>query len=250
VLVEEVPFADVPTPSGPMRTYILRPKAAGRFPGLILFSEIFQVTASTRRIATTLAGHGYVLAIPEIFHELEPPGMVLGYDEAASRRGNAHKTAKPLAGFDADIRAALGHLRGLEACNGRLGVIGSCVGGHLAVRAAMEPGVQAAACLYATDLHGRSLGQGGPDNTLDRLNEVEAELLMIWGRHDPHIPEEGRMTIYRSFSAAGLNFTWHEFNAAHAFLRDEGYRYNPSLADAVYGLIFELFDRRLAFGAG
>jgi carboxymethylenebutenolidase len=71
---------------------------------------------------------------------------------------------------------------------------------------------------------------------------------MIWGKQDPHIPAEGRDIIYRAMTAAGVDFTWHEFNAAHAFIRDEGPRYNPALAAICYALVFELFGRRLQAG--
>ena len=64
---------------------------------------------------------------------------------------------------------------------------------------------------------------------------------MIWGRQDPHIPREGRALIYQTLTKAGVTFTWHEFNAAHAFIRDEGPRY-PALAHICYTLIFELFS--------
>ena len=40
---------------------------------------------------------------------------------------------------------------------------------------------------------------------------------------------------------AGLIFTWHEFNAAHAFLRDEGPRFDPKLALRCYGMAVDLF---------
>ena len=66
-----------------MRTYVFRPSAPGRYPGVLLFSEIFQVTGPIRRTAALLAGHGFVVAVPEIFHELDPPGTVLAYDQAA-----------------------------------------------------------------------------------------------------------------------------------------------------------------------
>ncbi|MEJ0089672.1 MAG: hypothetical protein WDM80_08015 [Limisphaerales bacterium] len=54
---------DLPTPNGPMRTFIFRPTAAGKYPGLILFSEIFQATGPIRRTAALLAGHGFVVAV-------------------------------------------------------------------------------------------------------------------------------------------------------------------------------------------
>src|ERR1700688_4803485 len=55
-------FVDLPTPTGPMRTHVFRPAAPGRYPGILLFSEIFQVTGPVRRTAALLAGNGFVVA--------------------------------------------------------------------------------------------------------------------------------------------------------------------------------------------
>ena len=67
-------FADLPTPFGPMRTHLFRPLAPGRHPGVLLYSEIFQVTGPIRRTAALLAGHGFVVAVPEIYHDFLPAG--------------------------------------------------------------------------------------------------------------------------------------------------------------------------------
>jgi carboxymethylenebutenolidase len=240
--------ADLPTPTGPMRTYVFRPVAGGRYPGLVLYSEIFQVTGPIRRMAAMLASHGFLVTVPEIFHELEPAGTVLVYDEAGAARGNRHKITKALSSYDADARAALDYLVSSPHCTGKLGVVGICIGGHLAFRAAMQPEVLAAACFYATDIHKRSLGQGMHDDSLDRIGQITGELLMIWGRQDPHIPRDGRALIYNVLSDAGARFQWHEFNAAHAFMRDEGARYDPAAARICYDLVLELFHRRLSEG--
>ncbi len=85
---------DILTPTGPMRTSLFRPAADRRYPGIILFSEIFQITAPIRRMAASLAGNGYLVAVPEVYHELEPAGTVLAYDTAGADKGNADKTAK------------------------------------------------------------------------------------------------------------------------------------------------------------
>ncbi len=239
---------DLPTPAGPMRTYILRPTADGKYPGLLLFSEIFQVTGPIRRTAAFLAGHGFVVAVPEIFHELEPIGAVIPYDQAGADKGNADKINKDLSSYDADARAVLSHLQSRSDCTGKLGAIGICIGGHLAFRAAMNPNVLATACFYATDIHKRSLGKGMKDNTLDRIPEIQGEMLMIFGRQDPHVPREGRRIICDAMADANLHFTWHEFNGQHAFMRDEGHRYDPALAHVCYTLVLELFKRRLGEG--
>ena len=240
--------ADLATPTGLMRTYILRPAAPGRYPGVLLYSEIFQVTGPIRRTAAILAGYGYIVAVPEIFHEFEAPGTALAYDQAGADRGNALKTTKEISAYDSDSRAALDFLASHRNCTGRLGVMGICIGGHLAFRAAMNPDVLAAACFYATDIHKGSLGKGTHDSSLERAGEITGELLAIFGRQDPHVPLEGRNLIRARLEEANLRFQWHEVNAAHAFLRDEGPRYDPALAFQCYGLVFELFHRRLGLG--
>ena len=239
---------DLATPSGPMRTHLFRPAASGRYPGILLYSEIFQVTGPIRRTAALLAGHGFVVAVPEIYHEFEPAGTVLAYDQAGADRGNALKTTKELEAYDNDARAALAYLKKHEDCTGHLGAIGICIGGHLSFRAAMNSEVLAAVCFYATDIHKRGLAKGMKDNSLDRIGEIKGELLMIWGRQDPHVPAEGRAKIYAGLAAANAHFTWHEFNGAHAFLRDEGYRYDPELARLCYGLTIDFFRRKLGAG--
>ena len=69
--------------------------------------------------------------------------------------------------------------------------MGICIGGHLAFRAAMNPDVRAAACFYATDIHKRSSGKGMTTTRSTALGDIKGELLMIWGRQDPHIPRRG-----------------------------------------------------------
>jgi dienelactone hydrolase len=162
--IKDTEHVDLATPAGPMRTYIFRPAASGKYPGILLFSEIFQVTGPIRRTAALLAGHGFVVAVPEIYHEFEPAGTVLAYDQAGADRGNALKTT------------------------------------------------------------------------------------MIYGRQDPHVPGEGCAKVYAALTEAGVHFTWHEFNGAHAFLRDEGYRHDPELAHLCYRMAIDFFRRKLGEG--
>lgn len=248
MVITDNELVDLPTPAGPMRTYIYRPVAGGKYPGLLFYSEIFQVTAPIRRTAAILAGHGFVVAVPEIYHEFLPAGTVLAYDQAGADKGNQLKTAKELSNYDSDAQAALDHLSSRSDCTGKLGVIGICIGGHLSFRAAMNPQIKAGVCFYATDIHKRGLGKRMNDDSLDRMKEIKGEMLMIWGKQDPHIPRDGRLLVYNSMTDAGINFTWHEFNGQHAFMRDEGPRYDPELARTCYGMVIDLFRRKLGEG--
>jgi len=238
---------DLPTPTGPMRTYLYAPHEPGRppvrRPGVVLYSEIFQQTAPVRRLAVQLASLGYRVAVPEVYHAHEPAGCVLGYDDAGKTRGNALKQLVKVAEFDDDIAAAVAFLKEHPAGTGAVGAVGICLGGHLAFRAALHPDVRAAACFYPTDLYTGTLG-GGADS-LARAGDIRGELLMVFGRQDPHVPAAGRRAIYDALDAAGVWFTWHEFNAAHAFLRDEGDRYDPAAARQAMGLAAVLFGRTL-----
>ena len=150
MIVISVEFVTLDTPDGPMRTQIVRCAAPGRYPGIVFHSEIFQITAPVRRTAAFIAGHGYKVAMPEIFHEFETAGTVFAYDQAGSDRGNALKTTKKLASYDADASAA------------------------------MNPDLLDAACFYATDIHKGGLGEGMHVDSLERAKDIRGERLMIW----------------------------------------------------------------------
>ena len=241
--------ADLATPTGAMRTYVYAPSQRGRpaekWPGLLLYSEIFQQTGPIRRLAVQFAGQGYVVMVPEIYHEHEPPGTVLGYDDAGKDKGNAYKWKTKLSTFDDDARVLIAALQKHPACTGRVGVVGVCLGGHLAFRAAFNEQVLAACCMYPTDIHSGTLGEGKQADSLRRAGAIRGELLMIFGRQDPHIPVEGRLALYQALNGAGVLFSWHEFNGQHAFMRDEGSRYDPAVARQCYNLAFDLFSRNL-----
>ena len=238
-------YDDLSMGEGVMRVHWFRPAGEGRYPGLVLYSEIYQVTAPIRRLAAFFAGRGYVVAVPEVYHDYEAPGTMLAYDATGTERGNALKVAKPVAAFDADAVRTLDALAAHPACDGQLGTVGVCLGGHLAYRAALDPRVKAAALFYPTDIHSGTLGAGRSDDSLARMTELRAETLFVFGRQDPHVPFAGREAIRARLEAVGATYEWHEVNAQHAFLRDEGPRYDPALFVAATGWALSLFARVL-----
>lgn len=242
--LSEPDFIDVPTSTNPMRTHRFRPNL-GIWPAVILYSEIYQMTAPIQRLAIRLAGEGFEVLVPEVYHEYEPPGTVLAYDKKGTDRGNFLKFEKPLAGYDSDAKVLIDYITNRPHYRWqRVGTLGFCLGGHLAFRATLDSRVTASACWYPTDIHSATLGQGKNDDTLIRSGEIEAELLLIWGRQDPHVPIEGRRLIYDTLTEKGRNFQWHEFNAAHAFARDEGIRYDAAATRMGWEMTLELFKRR------
>ena len=237
------------TPTGDMRCEIFRPNSevtsTHHFPTLIFYSEIFQITSPIARTASFYAGHGYVVIVPEVFHELNPIGTVLGYDDEGKEKGNTDKFTKPLSDHDTDTAAIVDWVKKQAFCNGAIGTFGVCLGGHLAFRATLNENILAASCLYATDIHSETMPAGNSPQTLKQLDRIKAEVMCVWGRQDPHVPLEGRKLLYNALADSNMHFSWHEVNGEHAFIRDEGPRYNPELAMLCQRLTLDLFSRSL-----
>lgn len=230
-----------------MRTFVAAPKREGKYPGILFYSDIFQLTGPMLRSTLRLAGYGFVVAAPEIYHRIEPAGTVIPFDDEGRDRGMAGAAHTAVADFDADARAVLDYLNqhpGVE--RGKLGVGGFCIGGHLAFRAALQPDVLATVCFYGTGIHNGKLGMDDDAGSLERASDIRGELLMIFGTLDPHVPEEGRAKIQETLTCAGTKFSMSLYPAEHAFMRDEGPRYDPEITDQAWSEMIEFFGRLLS----
>lgn len=226
------------------------PKA--RFPGVVLFSEIYQVTGPVERFARQIASHGYIVAAPSSYHEFTGPEP-LAYDGPGTDAGNEYKVKKELAAYDDDAELSVSYLQSLPTCTGRIGTTGMCLGGHLAYRCALDSRVAAGVCYFATDIHSKSLGAGKNDDSLSRTGDIKGELVMIFGKKDNHVPPEGRDLIRKTLHEKGVCFSFYEVaHAQHAFIRDESSkgRYDAALSGVCFQMLLELFDRVLKIDLG
>ncbi|TVY32039.1 putative carboxymethylenebutenolidase [Lachnellula subtilissima] len=271
---------------GSMRIFLFHPSIPNypnaRFPGVVCFSEIYQVTGPVARFARQIAGQGYIVAAPSSYHEFTGP-EALAYDGPGTDAGNEYKVKKgtvllfqlnyysltplplpllsstptnaiqTLAGYDEDSALAISTLLSLKTCTGRIGSTGMCLGGHLAYRCALDPRISAAVTYFATDLHSATLGLGKKDDSLARASEMKAELAMIHGTLDNHVPAEGRDVIRKTLREKGVIFSWYEVaGAQHAFIRDElsKNRYDPAITKICFEILLELFGRTLKLDLG
>ena len=204
-------YVDVQAGGSPMRMFVAAPTPAGSYPGILCYSDIFQLTGPMLRACIRLAGYGFVSAAQEIYHRIERPGDVIPFDDRGRTRGleNASKTA--VAHFDEDRRAAL------------------------------EADVRATVCYYGTGIHDGKLGQDWDAGSLARADEIRGKLLMVWGGQDPHVPAEGRALIDRKLREAGVDYAVKVYPCEHAFMRDEGARYDPEATDQAFGDMIGLF---------
>ena len=226
-----------------MRVYVAAPKPTGQYPGILFYSDIYQLGRPITLLADRLAGYGYIVAAPEIFHRIEPIGTVIEPDDLGRLRGNDNARRTAIAEFDADARAVLEWLKNEgSVAPDKIGAMGFCIGGHLAFRAALQSDVRATVCCYPTGVHNGKLGKGVAD-TLQRFGEIKGKLLIVFGTLDPHVPEAGRSTVTQALEAAGTAHKILTYEADHTFMRDDGYRYDPAATDTAWAEVMAFLNQ-------
>jgi len=225
----------VPAPDCRIRTKVIAPAADGPWPGILLCTDIFQLTESTLRSARRLASAGFVVAVPEIYPRTSLAGVALEFDDAGKERGLAGAAGTTVAQFDTDRVAVLSYLAERPDV-GELYAAGFCIGGHLAFRAALDPRVAATVCFYPTGLHNGALGADADAGSLARAGEIGGRLMIVFGSQDPHVPPDARLAITSALYAADLtDLELHVYRGGeHAFMRDVGARHDPALTEQAY----------------
>lgn len=118
-------------PDGSFSGYLAVPET-GSGPGIVLIQEIFGVNRVMRDLADGFAKDGYTVLCPDLFWRQEPGIQIT--DKTDAEWARAFELFK---GFDQDkgvedLIATLDHLRNHEACTGKVGSVGYCLGGKLA----------------------------------------------------------------------------------------------------------------------
>jgi carboxymethylenebutenolidase len=240
-------YPEIIVDNSPLRMFLASPQAEGKYPGIIFYSDIFQLSGPMLRACTRLAGYGFVVAAPEIYHRLEKPGTAIAFNDAGRTRGLEDASKTTVGEFDRDCRAVLDSLVEHPLVSpAKLGAAGFCIGGHLAFRAALQPDVRATVCFYGTGIHDGRLGKDADAGSLQRAGEIKGELLMIFGESDPHVPNEGREKIRAALQQSSVKYRVKLYPAEHAFMRDEGARYDPECSDLAFADMVRLF--RSVFG--
>jgi carboxymethylenebutenolidase len=116
---------------GDFGAYIALP-ATTPAPGIVVAQEIFGVNQVMRDVCDWLAGEGYVAVCPDLFWRIEPGIQLTDKTEAEWARAfelfNLFDVDKGIE----DMKTTLAQLRKNEACNGRVGSVGYCLGGKVA----------------------------------------------------------------------------------------------------------------------
>ncbi len=232
----------IPVGGASMPAYLSRPDDGGKYPGVLVFQEIFGVNRHIRSVADRVAAEGYVALAPEPFHR-GAPGIELGYDEAGLARGIELMMALTPEDILADVSAAYDGLRSRSDVGGKgIGAIGFCFGGHVTYRAACVLPIAAAASFYG----GGIAGMGPGPATVDLTPGMRGRILCVFGENDGYIPPSAVDKIRAALEAAAVR---HEVvvypGVGHGFFCDERADYNEKAAADAWRRVVALFKEEL-----
>jgi carboxymethylenebutenolidase len=212
--------------------------ASGYGPGIVVLQEIFGVNQFMQSIVDWYAAHGFVALCPDLFWRQER-GVQL-----TDKGDDWNKAFQLYQGLDEakaveDAAAAMQLLRQHEACSGRVGAVGFCLGGNLAYLLSVRFKPDCAVGYHGVGIE-KSLGEAG--------NLTRPLLLHIAGK-DKFCPPEAQAEIHQTLDPNPL-VTIHDYpERDHAFGRPGGEHYHAADAELANLRTLEFFVGQLA-GAG
>lgn len=208
----------ITTPAGEtFSAYEVKPGGTPKA-GLVLIQEIFGVNQVMRDLAADFAGQGYHVLVPDLFWRQEP-----GVDITDKSEAEWQKAFALLNGFDqdkgvADLQATIAHLRGLGV--GKVGTVGYCLGGRLALLTALRTDADAAVSYY-----GIMLAPLVPE-----FEAIKAPLLVHIAELDKYVPPADREQVLAALAPRATVSAYVYEGREHAFARVGGEHYNAEAA--------------------
>jgi carboxymethylenebutenolidase len=175
----------------------------GRGPGLVVIQEWWGLVDHIKTLTDRFAAAGFVALAPDMYH---------GEKTSSPDQAGKLLMALNIAQAAKDLRGALEFLKGHDGVTtGKVGVLGFCMGGQLALFAAQEHGDLVGACVDFYGIH--------PKVTIDPAR-LKAPVLGHFATRDTSVPLESARKLADAVRATGGSFELHEYEADHAFFND------------------------------
>ncbi len=229
-----------------MPAFLALPDAAGPRPAVIVFQEIFGVNSHIRDVTQRLAREGYVAIAPDYHHRAWTPGTQREYSDETMKQGMQLIPKLSFEGVMADVDATIDYLKTRKEANTqKLGVIGFCIGGHMAYLTAATRPIAAAASFYGGGI--ANWGPGGGTTTVSRTGGIKGRILALFGKDDPMISADQVATIKRALEENKVRHEVVEYDgASHAFFREPDKRvYREGAARDAWERVKRLFKEEL-----
>jgi len=221
-------------PDGSFSAYIAIP-ASGTGPGVVVLQEIFGVNAVMRGHCDAIAAQGFVAICPDLFWRIEPGIQITDKtDEELQQAFDLFGKFNVDAGM-VDIRATIDFLRLHEACTGKVGAMGYCLGGLLAYLTACHTDSDATVGYYGVSIQDR----------LDDARGIKAPLMLHVAGKDEFVPPAAQAAMHAGLDDHPL-VTLHDYpEMDHAFARTDGRHYDAGQAAIANGRTLDFFKAKL-----
>lgn len=206
--------------------YFAEAERAVGAPGVVMFEEWWGLNDQIKDTADRLANEGFRVLVPDLYR-----GRI------AENREEAGHLMSGLNFGDAaaeDARGAATYLRDLGAK--KVGVTGFCMGGALAMMAAMNDGEFDAAVVW----YGYPPPEAGDPSTID------IPIQGHWAKHDEFFKIDGVDAIERKLQAKGTPYEFHRYDAKHAFYNPGGLgNHHSEHAETAWNRSVEFLEKNL-----
>ena len=168
---------EIPGADGLAEGYVYTPsQGTGPWPGVVFLTDVFGVRDANKVMAKRVAEQGYVVALPNIFYRTDKL-PITGFDKSGGEKSKRDQLVESLNATQMrdDGKAYVQYLLlRTDVKKGRLGVVGYCFTGKMALRtAAHVPDLIGAAASF----HGGHLFTDKPDSPHIEIPKVEHDFI-------------------------------------------------------------------------
>lgn len=249
----------IPTPDGPMDTFITRPEEGGPFPPVVIFMDIWGLREELFDIGRRVATVGYYCLVPNFYHRAgtvrfefrNAAGRMISFDSLDSKTRMSIETvfhSLSNAMVVRDVGALIGFLEDDGASlPGPMGAIGYCMGGrHVLCAAGSFPDRFAA----SASLHGTALISEREDSPHQLARRLRGEIYCGCGENDRHTPPTLVAEMAKLFSHRHVAFRYLVHRGAdHGYALPDRDVFDKQAANRDWERIFAMFRRQLGYEA-
>ncbi|MGH8979868.1 MAG: dienelactone hydrolase family protein [Acidimicrobiales bacterium] len=226
-----------------IHAYVVRPRGEGQVPGIVLVHHMPGWDEFYQEFAERLGRHGYLVITPDLYCRF---GHGTPDDVAAKVRSEGGVRDDSVV---ADCEAAAQWLRQDSACNGKVGIIGTCSGGrHALLTASRAGGFQAVVDLWGGGvvMPDDQLTPARPVAPIDYTAQLDAPLLGIFGNDDQSPPPAQVDEHQAELEKHGKSFEFHRYDGAgHGFFYYHAPMYRQEQTMDAWEKIFGFFEKHL-----